>query len=252
MLPPTTRDHEYCRRNSVSSSRLKAYRLQQDGWHRLISVIRSSGKAEIRNLMETVRRVLWNFDNAVSGTGTVEFRGGRYLRGSVRTKRRIAFAIAYVHLFVTQAICRIGHLPHVGSTRDVYIKIRKSAQQLNLGKHLPQDYTMLNETTSSPGTTSSSRAPRQINTRDNRLTYAVLVICRSLQMVDALTVVGLYAGRLAGHSADSIYAVVVAGLSAVVVIARLSLIYRRKKWGTGWICDAILFYVVPTLHTLPG
>ena len=49
------------------------------------------------------RRVLWNFEHVVPGsTGTIEFRGGRGLRGPVRTKWWIAFVIAFVNLCAPQ------------------------------------------------------------------------------------------------------------------------------------------------------
>lgn len=55
------------------------------------------------------RRTLWNFHNVTpkpnSGktvTGSVEFRGGRCLRGPVRTKRWIAFSIAFVILAINE------------------------------------------------------------------------------------------------------------------------------------------------------
>lgn len=48
------------------------------------------------------RLITWNFLNTVQGhegnfkSGTVEFRGGRHLRGKIRTKRWIAFAVAFI------------------------------------------------------------------------------------------------------------------------------------------------------------
>ena len=50
------------------------------------------------------RYVLWNFDNVVQpgGSGSVEFRGGRAFRGPVRTKRWIAFVMAFVHFCLNQ------------------------------------------------------------------------------------------------------------------------------------------------------
>lgn len=47
------------------------------------------------------RYVLWNFDNVLEGrSGSVEFRGGRGLRGPERTKRWVAFVVAFVHFCV--------------------------------------------------------------------------------------------------------------------------------------------------------
>lgn len=48
--------------------------------------------------MQGNRYVLWNFDNvAQDKSGTIEFRGGRFLRGEVRTKRWMAFTVAFIH-----------------------------------------------------------------------------------------------------------------------------------------------------------
>ena len=63
-------------------------------------------------LMQMERKVLWNFKPAANdGTGTIEFRGGRHLRGPVRTKRWIAFAVSCVH-FLLEMVSRIAELQH--------------------------------------------------------------------------------------------------------------------------------------------
>jgi len=105
LIPATRRNNQYCQRNTISSSRLRAYRPQSGGaWDRLLPVLRSATKAEIVSLMQGDRKVLWNFANVVhGGKGTIEFRGGRHLRGPVRTKRWIAFVIAYIHLLLREA-----------------------------------------------------------------------------------------------------------------------------------------------------
>lgn len=65
------------------------------------------------------RKVLWNFQNTVSRpgyttSGTIEFRGGRHLRGKVRTLRWITFAIA----FISMALGEVND-PHI--QREVFL-----------------------------------------------------------------------------------------------------------------------------------
>lgn len=58
-----------------------------------------SRKQLVNYMQEKSRYALWNFENVLEGkSGTVEFRGGRHLRGRVRTKRWIAFAVNFISL----------------------------------------------------------------------------------------------------------------------------------------------------------
>ncbi|KAK8115645.1 swim zinc finger domain protein [Apiospora sp. TS-2023a] len=109
ILPRERRDHEYCVRNSERSPDLKRLLLETNGLNEngLNAVASRINKAksnqDIIDLMQgdekDNRRVLWNFANLrEGGSGSVEFRGGRGLRGPVRTKRWIAFAVAFVHM----------------------------------------------------------------------------------------------------------------------------------------------------------
>ena len=69
------------------------------------------------------RYVLWNFDNILRDrSGTVGFRGGRGLKGTMRTKSRIAFVMAFIHMCINQVStihvpyierCNFGRLTHV-------------------------------------------------------------------------------------------------------------------------------------------
>ena len=98
-LPQERRDSSYCARNSKvsrfignnsSSAALKAI---------AIYVRNISTKADLcRYMQDGDRKVLWNFQNTVGSTpsGTVEFRGGRHLRGPVRTRRWITYVLAFI------------------------------------------------------------------------------------------------------------------------------------------------------------
>lgn len=64
-------------------------------------------KERLKNFMQSDRRVLWNFEHVVPGnrcTGTVEFRGGRGLRGPNRTKWWIAFVLSFVQYCISNNV----------------------------------------------------------------------------------------------------------------------------------------------------
>ncbi|KAK6441238.1 hypothetical protein LTR95_002537 [Oleoguttula sp. CCFEE 5521] len=52
--------------------------------------------AGIVGLMQEERYVLWNFANLLKTKKTIEFRGGRGLRGPKRTKWWIAFVVGFI------------------------------------------------------------------------------------------------------------------------------------------------------------
>lgn len=92
--------NNYCQPNTSNSTPL-----HQCGSNatRLAHLINGAINAtELKNIMQNDRKVLWNFDNVVpGGSGTIEFRGGRGLRGEVRTKRWIACTIALIDFILT-------------------------------------------------------------------------------------------------------------------------------------------------------
>ena len=103
------RDSNYCRRNREHSQKLRDKDMSASATlinnvsdeASLVEIIQGWDKGD--------RRTLWNFHNVTpkpnSGktvTGSVEFRGGRCLRGPVRTKRWIAFSIAFVILAINE------------------------------------------------------------------------------------------------------------------------------------------------------
>lgn len=103
ILPASRRDNKYCPGNTTKSDRLRGYYSDADGWRPLLSALRTMNRAEVISLMQSDRNVLWNFRPAADdGIGTIEFRGGRHLRGPARTKWWISFAVAYIHFLLQQ------------------------------------------------------------------------------------------------------------------------------------------------------
>ena len=112
ILHSCRRDSDYCRRNAAHSPELKDKNLEN-----IAQIINNAYDKKhlvkiIQGLDKDDRRVLWNFQNVTpmswirtSATGTVEFRGGRCLRGPARTKRWIVFAIAFVILAIQEVRC---------------------------------------------------------------------------------------------------------------------------------------------------
>ncbi|KAK4151970.1 putative amidoligase [Chaetomidium leptoderma] len=109
----------------------------------------ATSEAALRDIMQDNKYVLWNFSNIVPGeTGTIEFRGGRGLRGEVRTKRWITFAVAFLHALLTMDdIASPGATGlQAWTTKALYTAIKDAAAQLGMGQHLPTNHKVLNET----------------------------------------------------------------------------------------------------------
>ncbi|KAI0506349.1 putative amidoligase enzyme-domain-containing protein [Xylaria bambusicola] len=140
-------NNKYCKVNTVNSSRLRQC---GSNTRAVAKLIKSATDTEmLKDIMQDSRYVLWNFDNIVPGrSGTIEFRGGRCLRGEVRTKRWIAFTIAMVHAFLTMD--DISHPDRISistwSPEGFYETVKKSTRQLCMRDLLPKDFEVLNET----------------------------------------------------------------------------------------------------------
>ena len=107
LLPVIRRENEYCMANTTRSEFLR------DKGIDVVKGLLDNVESE-RDLIKVMqgacpkqrRYVLWNFENIApkdgqqrgTESGTVEFRGGRGLRGEVKTKRWIAFTIVFIHL----------------------------------------------------------------------------------------------------------------------------------------------------------
>ncbi|KAI9716674.1 MAG: hypothetical protein M1812_005212 [Candelaria pacifica] len=104
ILPQERVDNDYCRPSSFRSEELKLDLEDEPDIHsewpfsRIAKALlrMKNREALIEYMQAGSRYVLWNFKNVVGRSGTVEFRGGRHLRGPVRTKRWIAFTVSFV------------------------------------------------------------------------------------------------------------------------------------------------------------
>ncbi|KAI1116789.1 putative amidoligase enzyme-domain-containing protein [Nemania sp. NC0429] len=149
LLMPNRAHNEYCQLNTENSSQLT---MCGSSWPAIARLIKSATSAEVlRDIMQDNRYVLWNFDNIVSGrSGTIEFRGGRCLRGEIRTKRWIAFTIAIIH-----AILSMDDIEHPDrcsirswNATALYETVKSYSRQLSMEELIPGDYRVLNETMS--------------------------------------------------------------------------------------------------------
>lgn len=103
------RDSNHCRRNRAHSRELRDKDISASATLINNATDKASLVSTIQGWNKEDRRTLWNFHNVTpkpnsgkSATGSVEFRGERCLRGPVRTKRWIAFAIAFVILAIKE------------------------------------------------------------------------------------------------------------------------------------------------------
>ena len=99
ILPEERRYSDYCQSAGYLSEDLRADLENENGWPReeAFDVVRwkilsmSSPESLVKYIQNNVRYALWNFMNTLEGrSGTIEFRGGRHLRGKFRTKRWIS------------------------------------------------------------------------------------------------------------------------------------------------------------------
>lgn len=110
-LPIQRRENPYCRKNSKVSPELRAAFKNGKSKSVFMSlgdrIMAMSSSSQIRELMQGTgphaRYVIWNFNNiVVGGSGTIEFRGGRHLRGPARTFWWLTFAIAFISLALNE------------------------------------------------------------------------------------------------------------------------------------------------------
>ena len=103
-LPRERRDNKYCRRNTRVPGRMGSLynRKTSTAIAQIASDIKkkTSAKAIVDYIQGGVtsqhRYVLWNFQGLLRPTtGTIEFRGGRHMRGQNLTRRWIAFVIIF-------------------------------------------------------------------------------------------------------------------------------------------------------------
>jgi hypothetical protein len=148
LLLPARRESAYCKPNTRSSDYL--YRVRGDAGAVARLIDSAGGEEELRNIMQSSRNVLWNFDGVLpGGSGAIEFRGGRSLRGELRTKRWMAFAVSFVHAMLQQNELydpSSDGRPRLPSTEILYAEVRMAAAEMDMQHHLHVNYERFNET----------------------------------------------------------------------------------------------------------
>ncbi|PCG94029.1 Putative amidoligase enzyme [Penicillium occitanis (nom. inval.)] len=152
VLPQSRRNYHYCVPNKEHSRKLKGKSISAVA--ALINAVQSKEKLVeiIQGLSKKDRPVLWNFHNVTKmpfteepAIGTVEFRGGRCLRGPVRTKRWISFAVAFMILAIQEFKLPLKSSYPSCSPSLFWQKIRNAAATENMAQHLPESFKTMNE-----------------------------------------------------------------------------------------------------------
>ena len=121
VLPEPRRDNTYYQKNWQASSIGAWYENGSavDLKQTMKRIWDIEDEQELKDFMQDDRRVLWNFEHVVPGrdcTGTVEFRGGRGLRGPNRTKWWIAFVVSFIQLCISSKVRDVpplkAEMPH--------------------------------------------------------------------------------------------------------------------------------------------
>ncbi|PVH84414.1 hypothetical protein DL98DRAFT_611093 [Cadophora sp. DSE1049] len=159
LLPKARSKNNYCQRNSKLSPKLINY--FRNGKNAAsftqvkAAILQMTTPAQILDLMQgTERYVIWNFKN-IATTKTIEFRGGRHLRGPNRTLWWITLAVSFISLALRENILGSSGVPlHVvAAATPAYRKrmnrfweaIRAEADRLRMGGHLPDDWHRMKE-----------------------------------------------------------------------------------------------------------
>lgn len=112
LLPLSRSTNRYCVRNSDLSEPIKdfiedgasddwEYVTYRFGWDIPRPDYTSTASDLIEFMQGNERCALWNFKN-LEGKGTIEFRGGRHLRGPNRTKWWATFVITFIHMALSE------------------------------------------------------------------------------------------------------------------------------------------------------
>ena len=177
ILPEERRNNTYCRYNSQygkhtwtpHNESLNDAALQRQ-IRTEISAIRDA-RSLCLYMQNNEKRVVWNFRNTVRWSreeiekGTIEFRGGRHLRGGAMTKRWITFAVTFISMAITkvkpteliliatdrrQDYLQSGVVPN--DVDQWWDELRTQAILLNLEDLLPDDWDDMRNPPSPPWT----------------------------------------------------------------------------------------------------
>ncbi|KAJ6128017.1 amidoligase enzyme-domain-containing protein [Penicillium samsonianum] len=154
MLPAPRRNNAYCQKNWETSRVGVWYENGSNNDVRLTmeQIWGVDDERELEDFMQDDRRVMWNFEHTVPGnrcTGTVEFRGGRGLRGPNRTKWWIAFVVSFIQLCISSKRFPKKSPSDRPQTDYFWRKVRKYARTIHVADDLPPDWHDLNESYSS-------------------------------------------------------------------------------------------------------
>jgi len=167
LLPTARRDNPYCVRNSKRPGRMgelfeqrtpAALRLISNDikacadFSQLVVYMQGSGQ-DVKS-----RRTLWNFQNLARGptagyppTYTVEFRGGRHMRGHLRTLAWLSFAVTFIAMALQENLVNspgpycVSHNGKAAEVARFWTKLRSSAKLLKMDEHLPSSFKMMSE-----------------------------------------------------------------------------------------------------------
>ncbi|KAF3182999.1 hypothetical protein TWF788_005801 [Orbilia oligospora] len=155
LIPEERRDNAYCQRNSkiFPSSRMSLLFRNGD----MAAIARDikevlSTESLIDYMQGESRYVLWNFKPLASPrTGTIEFRGGRHLRGPNRTISWITFVVVFVmlaleedllHKRATYRAVKNGRRSEVQRFWDKFLSY---AERLGVRGDLPDDFETMSK-----------------------------------------------------------------------------------------------------------
>ncbi|KAK5457169.1 hypothetical protein LTS15_004950 [Exophiala xenobiotica] len=152
VLPGSRRNYHYCVPNKTHSRALKGKSMSEVA--ALINAVQTKEDLVeiIQGKSKKDRPVLWNFHNVTrmpfateSALGTVEFRGGRCLRGPLRTKRWISFAVAFIILAIKDFKLPLASSYTSCTSSQFWDKIRDAGAEQNMAQYLPRSYKTMNE-----------------------------------------------------------------------------------------------------------
>ncbi|KAK4151972.1 hypothetical protein C8A00DRAFT_35342 [Chaetomidium leptoderma] len=158
LLPEDRKHNRYCRLNTEHSKALLRVRnlvcRRSRSRHVWMEIEDIDDLGELKEFMQAGdgqmknRYVLWNFDNIVQpgGSGSVEFRGAKGLRGPVRTNMWIAFVTAFVHLCLNQGFHTWDKDDFADPDMTVFWEgILVAAKAIGVREHLPAWWQVMPE-----------------------------------------------------------------------------------------------------------
>lgn len=115
----------YCRSNTSSSSSLNSlFNSEGSRLEKVNEVQRTVNSTDAKGIVAYMqgedhddRYALWNFQN-ILGSGTIEFRGGRGIRGLERTRWWVSFVVGFIQFLLTEERRFKVFLPECDTAED--------------------------------------------------------------------------------------------------------------------------------------